>query len=156
MTLNYCNSNVSIVSKLLVVLHALCDSIIFVHLNRYNCCLGTTSPYQETRSWNTYTSVCCCGYIWKRLFSHVLSTHILFTCEGRFVKSERFLCWYLKASLDGSFLVIFHLMLAFLKSVQLSAARAEIGEFVEYDLDSEDEDWLQDYNKDKKILAPEK
>ncbi|KAG8481982.1 hypothetical protein CXB51_026888 [Gossypium anomalum] len=35
-------------------------------------------------------------------------------------------------------------------------ARAEIGEFVEYDLDNEDEDWLQDYNKDKKILAPEK
>ncbi|KAK8540373.1 hypothetical protein V6N13_008800 [Hibiscus sabdariffa] len=34
-------------------------------------------------------------------------------------------------------------------------ARAEIGEFVEYDLDNEDEDWLQDYNKDKKILAPE-
>ncbi|OMO73918.1 hypothetical protein COLO4_26802 [Corchorus olitorius] len=35
-------------------------------------------------------------------------------------------------------------------------ARAEIGEFVEYDLDNEDEDWLQDYNKDKKLLAPEK
>ncbi|XVF23244.1 hypothetical protein REPUB_Repub13aG0020000 [Reevesia pubescens] len=35
-------------------------------------------------------------------------------------------------------------------------ARAEIGEFVEYDLDNEDEDWLQEYNKDKKILAPEK
>ncbi|XP_039036423.1 enhancer of polycomb-like protein 1 isoform X2 [Hibiscus syriacus] len=35
-------------------------------------------------------------------------------------------------------------------------ARAEIGEFVEYDLDNEDEDWLQEYNKDKKVLAPEK
>ncbi|XVE91167.1 hypothetical protein DITRI_Ditri20bG0132400 [Diplodiscus trichospermus] len=35
-------------------------------------------------------------------------------------------------------------------------ARAEIGEFVEYDLDNEDEDWLHDFNKDKKILAPEK
>lgn len=43
-----------------------------------------------------------------------------------------------------------------LKVCSLSAARAEIGEFVEYDLDNEDEDWLQGYNKDKKILAPEK
>ncbi|CAM8904547.1 unnamed protein product [Rhodiola kirilowii] len=35
-------------------------------------------------------------------------------------------------------------------------ARAEIGEFVEYDLDNEDEDWLHEFNNDKKILAPEK
>lgn len=34
-------------------------------------------------------------------------------------------------------------------------ARAEIGEFVEYDLDNEDEDWLSEFNKEKKILAPE-
>ncbi|XP_073117740.1 uncharacterized protein [Elaeis guineensis] len=35
-------------------------------------------------------------------------------------------------------------------------ARAEIGEFVEYDLDDEDEDWLEEFNKERKILAPEK
>ncbi|XP_073125589.1 uncharacterized protein [Henckelia pumila] len=35
-------------------------------------------------------------------------------------------------------------------------ARAEIGEFVEYDLDNEDEDWLQDFNKERKTLAAEK
>ncbi|KAL6531499.1 hypothetical protein OROMI_027862 [Orobanche minor] len=35
-------------------------------------------------------------------------------------------------------------------------ARAEIGEFVEYDLDNEDEDWLQDFNKERKILVAEK
>lgn len=35
-------------------------------------------------------------------------------------------------------------------------ARAEIGEFVEYDLDNEDEDWLQDFNNERKILTPEK
>ncbi|XP_031269881.1 uncharacterized protein LOC116128312 isoform X2 [Pistacia vera] len=35
-------------------------------------------------------------------------------------------------------------------------ARAEIGEFVEYDLDNEDEDWLYEFNKDRKILTPEK
>ncbi|KAM1240702.1 hypothetical protein ACFX15_045450 [Malus domestica] len=35
-------------------------------------------------------------------------------------------------------------------------ARAELGEFVEYDLDNEDEDWLYEFNKDRKILAPEK
>ncbi|XP_029118525.1 uncharacterized protein [Elaeis guineensis] len=35
-------------------------------------------------------------------------------------------------------------------------ARAEIGEFVEYDMDNEDEDWLQELNHEKKILAPEK
>lgn len=37
----------------------------------------------------------------------------------------------------------------------LFAARAELGEFVEYDLDNEDEDWLEELNKDRKILTPE-
>ncbi|XP_065863603.1 uncharacterized protein [Euphorbia lathyris] len=35
-------------------------------------------------------------------------------------------------------------------------ARAELGEFVEYDLDNEDEDWLQEFNKERKSLAPER
>ncbi|KAK1309738.1 hypothetical protein QJS10_CPA08g01932 [Acorus calamus] len=35
-------------------------------------------------------------------------------------------------------------------------ARAEIGEYNEYDLDDEDEDWLEEFIKDKKILPPEK
>ncbi|CAA0833563.1 Enhancer of polycomb-like transcription factor protein [Striga hermonthica] len=35
-------------------------------------------------------------------------------------------------------------------------ARAEIGEFIEYDLDNEDEDWLQDFNKERQTLAAEK
>ncbi|KAL3635192.1 hypothetical protein CASFOL_019739 [Castilleja foliolosa] len=35
-------------------------------------------------------------------------------------------------------------------------ARAEIGEFVEYDLDNEDEDWLQDFNRERKTLVAEK
>ncbi|KAL0422167.1 UNVERIFIED_CONTAM: Enhancer of polycomb-like protein 1 [Sesamum latifolium] len=35
-------------------------------------------------------------------------------------------------------------------------ARAEIGGFVEYDLDNEDEDWLQEFNKERKTLAAEK
>ncbi|MQL92375.1 hypothetical protein Taro_025005 [Colocasia esculenta] len=35
-------------------------------------------------------------------------------------------------------------------------ARAEIGEFVEYDLDNEDEDWLQEFNNERKILSAEK
>ncbi|KAL7001585.1 hypothetical protein U1Q18_002739 [Sarracenia purpurea var. burkii] len=35
-------------------------------------------------------------------------------------------------------------------------ARAELGDFVEYDLDKEDEDWLEQLNKDKKLLTPEK
>ncbi|KAL8161004.1 hypothetical protein V2J09_012493, partial [Rumex salicifolius] len=40
--------------------------------------------------------------------------------------------------------------------IRARGARSEIGEFVEYDLDNEDEDWLEQINKDKKILAPEK
>lgn len=36
------------------------------------------------------------------------------------------------------------------------AARSELGEFVEYDLDNEDEDWLYEFDKDKKELSPEK
>ncbi|XP_022969598.1 enhancer of polycomb homolog 2-like [Cucurbita maxima] len=35
-------------------------------------------------------------------------------------------------------------------------ARTELGEFVEYDLDNEDEDWLQDFNRERKILTPER
>ncbi|XP_015869273.1 enhancer of polycomb-like protein 1 [Ziziphus jujuba] len=35
-------------------------------------------------------------------------------------------------------------------------ARAELGDFVEYDLDNEDEDWLQDLNRDRKVLPPDK
>lgn len=38
----------------------------------------------------------------------------------------------------------------------ITAARAEIGEFVEYDLDNEDEDWLEDFNNERKNLNPEK
>ncbi|XP_027353165.1 uncharacterized protein LOC113863699 isoform X2 [Abrus precatorius] len=34
-------------------------------------------------------------------------------------------------------------------------ARTEIGEFVEYDLDNEDEDWLLEFNKERNILTPE-
>ncbi|CAL5214397.1 unnamed protein product [Lathyrus oleraceus] len=34
-------------------------------------------------------------------------------------------------------------------------ARAEIGEFVEYDLDNEDEDWLSEFNEERDILTPE-
>ncbi|MCI00469.1 enhancer of polycomb-like transcription factor protein, partial [Trifolium medium] len=34
-------------------------------------------------------------------------------------------------------------------------ARAEIGEFVEYDLDNEDEDWLSEFNEERMILTPE-
>ncbi|KAG8368972.1 hypothetical protein BUALT_Bualt15G0101800 [Buddleja alternifolia] len=33
--------------------------------------------------------------------------------------------------------------------------RAEFGEFVEYDLDNEDEDWLQEFNRGKKTLVAE-
>ncbi|KAK6944367.1 Enhancer of polycomb-like, N-terminal [Dillenia turbinata] len=35
-------------------------------------------------------------------------------------------------------------------------AWSEMGEFVEYDLDNEDEDWLEDFNKERRVLTPEK
>ncbi|GJN16500.1 hypothetical protein PR202_gb03499 [Eleusine coracana subsp. coracana] len=34
-------------------------------------------------------------------------------------------------------------------------ARTEIGEFIEYDLDNEDEDWLKNYNNEQKNIIPE-
>ncbi|KAL4205524.1 hypothetical protein AMTRI_Chr01g115030 [Amborella trichopoda] len=35
-------------------------------------------------------------------------------------------------------------------------ARSELGDFVEYDLDNEDEDWLEEFNNERKILSPER
>lgn len=40
--------------------------------------------------------------------------------------------------------------------IRARGARAEIGEFVEYDLDNEDEDWLEDFNNERINLNPEK
>ncbi|KAK9684103.1 hypothetical protein RND81_10G186500 [Saponaria officinalis] len=40
--------------------------------------------------------------------------------------------------------------------IRARGARAEVGEFIEYDLDIEDEEWIGDFNKDKKILSPER
>ncbi|XP_043699076.1 uncharacterized protein LOC122649885 [Telopea speciosissima] len=40
--------------------------------------------------------------------------------------------------------------------LRLRGVRAEIGDFVEYDMDNEDEDWLQEFNNERKILSPEK
>ncbi|XP_078433208.1 uncharacterized protein LOC144704603 [Wolffia australiana] len=40
--------------------------------------------------------------------------------------------------------------------IRARGVRAEIGEFVDYDLDEEDEDWLQEFNNERKILSPEK
>jgi len=37
-----------------------------------------------------------------------------------------------------------------------ASARNEIGEFVEYDLDNEDEDWLEEFNNERRTLTPEK
>lgn len=47
-------------------------------------------------------------------------------------------------------------ILLLLKYGNAIAARAEIGEFVEYDLDNEDEDWLEEFNNERKIITPEK
>ena len=41
------------------------------------------------------------------------------------------------------------------KSFSLFAARSELGEFVEYDLDNEDDDWLYEFDKDSNQLSPE-
>ncbi|KAK9052163.1 hypothetical protein SSX86_028791 [Deinandra increscens subsp. villosa] len=35
-------------------------------------------------------------------------------------------------------------------------ARAELGDFVEYDLDNEDEDWLNEFNEERMVLPAEK
>ena len=37
----------------------------------------------------------------------------------------------------------------------LFAARSELGEFVEYDLDNEDDDWLYEFDKDSNQLSRE-
>lgn len=42
-----------------------------------------------------------------------------------------------------------------MKLFHFLAARSELGEFTEYDLDNEDEDWISEFNKDQMNLAPE-
>lgn len=42
------------------------------------------------------------------------------------------------------------------KPLNYFVARSEIGDFVEYDLDNEDEDWLHEFNKERFILTPER
>ena len=51
---------------------------------------------------------------------------------------------------------LFIIMLIIFGRCFILAARVENWEFAEYDLDNEDEDWLQQFNNEKKILAPEK
>lgn len=45
--------------------------------------------------------------------------------------------------------------LEYFKLVKMLVARAELGEFVEYDVDNEDEDWLHEFNEEKELLTPE-
>ncbi|KAJ4804169.1 Enhancer of polycomb-like protein [Rhynchospora pubera] len=40
--------------------------------------------------------------------------------------------------------------------IRARGARTEIGEFVEYDLDNEDEDWLDEFNTERKSISSEK
>ena len=42
-----------------------------------------------------------------------------------------------------------------MKLFHIFPARSELGEFTEYDLDNEDEDWISEFNKDQMNLAPE-
>ncbi|XP_078443303.1 uncharacterized protein LOC144712837 isoform X2 [Wolffia australiana] len=39
--------------------------------------------------------------------------------------------------------------------IRARGARAELGEFIEYDLDDEDEDWLHDFNDERNLLSDE-
>lgn len=54
------------------------------------------------------------------------------------------------------FSTLYDFLLNLFKNLFFFAARAEISEFIEYDLDSEDEDWLQNLNSERRILPPEK
>eukprot|EP00898_Chlorokybus_atmophyticus_P003648 jgi/Chlat1/4284/Chrsp29S04377 len=40
--------------------------------------------------------------------------------------------------------------------VRSAGVRAEIGDYIEYDLDDDDEDWLAQLNQERRLLAPEK
>lgn len=51
---------------------------------------------------------------------------------------------------------VYYYLISFIIYVLHRAGRDEIAEFVEHDLDNKDDDWLQEFNKDEKILAPEK
>ena len=47
-------------------------------------------------------------------------------------------------------------MIYFVNSISIFAAPSVIGDFVEHDLDYEDEDWLEEFNLDKTFVPYEK
>lgn len=85
------------------------------------------------------------------------------------VKCPQFLLFFLLfVFFSGSFQLVsctfccascqIHIYLYCLNNLRIliNAARAEIGEFVEYDLDNEDEDWLEEFNTERKSISSEK
>mgnify|MGYP002775180680 FL=1 len=109
---------------------------------------GATTA-NKTKPWrNSYTTICCGWFIWKGLSTNICPTLLLCSRPGTYA----FIAFPFKV-----FVSFFHIYWWYMVGFHVSStARSDNTESVEYDLDNDDDDWLELLNTEEHILSPER